>query len=453
MIRAEGAGRFMNTKAVALLVSSILAPAIYAHGQIDCTTSTKLVCELPTSSAVLAASVVSQKSQTSAAQAAAIASAQTVSRAVNSSIGTQLTQIPIPSGSVGVVSLQQKDNPLGVPYENLGPILTGRPDTVGRHRLFAGFSYQHFNFNSIDGISLKSLPVGFQFSQSVQVGNQPTDTQAISSSELNKVGFQLDQYVGLITYGLTSTTDVSIALPFNDVSLSAVSSNFKAYIYDQNSNQYQNASLPAGTTIPSSGTANGIGDVIVNIKQLLIGKEGLRPAVAAGLDIRFPTGDALNYLGSGAYGYNLHGLFEYRWKVSPHLKLGYQWNGRSELVTSTSNSAKSTTLPGGLQYDAGADYSVIRQVTIAVDVLGSQFVNSPSLSISALPLSPAPPASFTSLPTVVPVTTTYTTSNISGGVKYHASRHWTLYGNVLVPLNNAGLRSNLVPLGGISYNR
>jgi hypothetical protein len=453
MIRAHGAGGFMKTKAVVLLVSSILAPAIYAHGQIDCTTSTKLVCELPTSAAVLAASVVSQKGQTSAAQAAAIASAQSVSRAVNSSIGTQLTQLPIPSGSVGVVSLQQKDNPLGVPYENLGPILTGRPDTVGRHRLFAGFSYQHFNFTSIDGISLHSLPVGFQFSQTVQVGNQPTDTQTITSSELNKVGFQLDQYVGQVTYGLTSTTDVSVAIPFNDVSLSAVSSNFNAYIYDQNSSQYQNASLPAGTQIPSSGTANGIGDVIVNVKQLLIGKEGLRPAVSAGLDIRFPTGDALNYLGSGAYGYNLHGLFEYRWKVSPHLKVGYQWNGKSELVTSGSGSAKSASLPGGVQYDIGADYSLIRQITIAVDVLGSQFVNSPSLSISTLPFSQPLPSSFAPLSTVVPVTTTYTTSNISGGVKYHASRHWTLYGNVLVPLNNAGLRSNLVPLGGLSYNR
>ncbi len=447
----------MKTKAVVLLVSSILAPAIYAHGQIDCTTSTKLVCELPTSAAVLAASVVSQKGQTSAAQAAAIASAQSVSRAVNSSIGTQLTQLPIPSGSVGVVSLQQKDNPLGVPYENLGPILTGRPDTVGRHRLFcSGF----LQLPALQFLLLSTASVctayrsAFSFRRPSRSATSPPTRKPLPAANSNKVGFQLDQYVGQVTYGLTSTTDVSVAIPFNDVSLSAVSSNFNAYIYDQNSSQYQNASLPAGTQIPSSGTANGIGGRHrKRVKQLLIGKEGLRPAVSAGLDIRFPTGDALNYLGSGAYGYNLHGLFEYRWKVSPHLKVGYQWNGKSELVTSGSGSAKSASLPGGVQYDIGADYSLIRQITIAVDVLGSQFVNSPSLSISTLPFSQPLPSSFAPLSTVVPVTTTYTTSNISGGVKYHASRHWTLYGNVLVPLNNAGLRSNLVPLGGLSYNR
>jgi hypothetical protein len=174
--------------------------------------------------------------------------------------------------------------------------------------------------------------------------------------------------------------------------------------------------------------------------------------VAAGFDMRFPSGDALNYLGSGAYGYNLHGLFEYRWKVSPHFKVGYQWNGKSVLVQGASG--HSSSLPGGLQYDAGADYSVMRQVTLAVDVLGSQFVNSPTLIQNPITLTPTPSSvAPASLPSVLTNSTTYTTSNLSAGVKYHASRHWTLYGNVLFSLNNAGLRSDPVPLGGISYNR
>lgn len=442
----------MKARALVLLVSSICAPTIYAHGQITCTTDTQnLACVLPTSAAVLAASAVAQ-TQSQAAQDAAIAAARKVSNAVNSSIGTQLTQLPIPSGSVGVVSIQKAGYPLGVPYENLGPILTDRPDTVGKHRIFAGFSYQHFNFNAIDGISLGNLQVGFQNPQIVQIGNQPPDLQEVSSSESIKVRFQLDQYVGLATYGLTSTTDISIAVPYSNVSLSALSSNFKAYLYDSNSLQYQNVSLPAGTTISSSGTAHGIGDVIVNVKQELLGGEGRRPAIAAGFDVRFPTGDAVNYLGSGAYGYNLYGLFEYRRKVSPHFKMGYQWNSKSVLVTGPTNTEAS--LPGGLQYDVGADYSVFRRLTLAADVLGSQFVNSPSLVNSQLPFSPDLPTSgFPALDTVASTTTTYTTSNISAGAKFHLSRHWTLYGNVLVPLNNAGLRSDPVPLGGVSFNR
>jgi Putative MetA-pathway of phenol degradation len=440
----------MKAKALLLLVSSIGAPALCAYGQVDCTTSTKLVCELPTSAAVLAASVVSQPNQSSQAQAAAIQSARVVSNAVNSSIGTQLTQLPIPSGSVGVVSLQQPGNPLGVPYENLGPILSDRPDTVGRHRLFAGFSYQHFNFNAIDGIGLKDLPAGFMFSQTVQVGNQPSDIQTIYSSEENNVKFHLDQYVGLVTWGLTRTTDVSVAVPFSRVSLNVVSSNFQAYLFDTNSQQYQNETLAAGT-IPSSGSASGIGDVVVNVKQLLLGGEGRRPAVAVGADLRFPTGDSLNYLGSGAYGVNLHGLFEYRWKISPHFKVGYQWNSSSILVeTATKNS---NALPGGLQYAAGADYSIKRALTIAVDILGSQFVNSPSLSPTTLVAVAGTPALPSVLPTIESTSTTYTTANFSGGLKLHVAKHWTFYGNVLVPLKNVGLRSDPVPLAGIAFNK
>jgi len=444
----------MKAKTLILLASSICAPAIYAHGQISCTPASRnLACELPTSAAVLAASAVAQNNS-AAAQQAAITAALQVSNAVNSSIGTQLTQLPIPSGSVGVVSIQKAGYPLGVPYENLGPILTDRPDTVGKHRIFAGFSYQHFNFTEIDGIKLNNLQVGFQNSQTVQVGNQPPDLQEVSSSESNNVSFQLNQYVGLITWGLTRTTDVSIAVPFNDVSLAVQTSNFRAYLFDTNSNQYQNVSLPAGTTIASSGSASGVGDIIANVKQLLIGGDGRRPAVAAGFDVRFPTGDALNYLGSGAYGYNLYGLFEYRRKVSPHFKMGYQWNSKSVLVTDSQNTKKEASLPGGLQYDAGADYSVLRQVTLAVDFLGSQFVNSPSLVNSELPFAPPlPPTGFEPLPTVASTTTTYTTANFSAGVKFRPSRHWILYGNVLIPVNNAGLKSDPVPLGGIAFTR
>jgi hypothetical protein len=245
----------MKVKALMLLFSSICAPAICAYGQVgfNCATSKKLVCELPTSAAVVAASTVSPAIYTNA-----VTAATSVSTAINSSIGTQLTQLPIPSGSVGVVSLLKQGNPLGVPYENLGPILTGRPDTVGRKRLFAGFSYQHFDFNAIDGINLGKLPVGFTFSQTVQFPNQPPDNQTIFSSESTHVSFQLDQYVGLVTYGLTRTTDVSVAVPFNDVSLAVTTSDFQTYLYDSNRSQYENASLPAGTTIPTSGSANGI---------------------------------------------------------------------------------------------------------------------------------------------------------------------------------------------------
>ena len=432
----------MKAKKLLLFIAFVCVPTRYVSGQVSCVTSNKLVCELPITASTVAASAVGN--------ATALQNAQNVSAAINSSIGTQLTQLPIPSASVGTVSLQQAGNPFGVPFDNLGPVLTDRPDTVGRHRIFAGFSYQRFNFNAIDGINLSSLPVGYQFTQT-----NGTDTQTIYGSEVANINFHLNQYVGVATYGLTKTTDVSVVVPFNDVQLSVSTSNFQTYLYDSKANQYSNESLKAGTTIPTSGSSSGIGDVIISVKQMLLGQEGRPPAIAAGIDFRAPSGDALNYLGSGAFGFNLHGLFEYRWKLSPHLKLGYQWNGNSQLVNIFKPT--NTQLPGGLQYDAGADYRVIRQVTLAVDVLGSQFTNSQSLTKTPITLTPAPAANsgipVTSLQAVASAANTYSTANFSAGVKWRPSKHWIVYGNVLIPVNNVGLRSDPVPLGGISFNR
>lgn len=432
----------MKARTLLLFISFVGAPAFYAYGQVSCLTgapnSTKLVCELPVGASTVAASAVGQTT--------ALAAAKGVSAAINSSIGTQLTQLPVPSASVGLVNLQQAGNPFGVPFDNLGPVLTDRPDTVGKHRFFAGFSYQRFNFNAIDGIDLGSLPVGYVA--------QPTGSNlTIYGSETSNVDFHLNQYVGLVTYGLTKTTDVSVVVPINDVSLSVKSSDFKTYVFD--GNVYSDESRPASEgPIATSGSASGIGDVIVTVKQLLLGQEGRPPAVAAGADFRFPTGDALNYLGSGAYGFNLHGLFEYRWKLSPHLKLGYQWNTNSQLVNI--NAAPNTQLPGGLQYDAGGDYRVNRKLTVAADILGSQFVNTNSLVKFQNNLNPAPPANSSISASVIslnPTVKTYATANFSAGLKYRPFAHWIFYGNVLVPLNNVGLRSDPVPLVGISFNK
>lgn len=432
----------MKARNLAIFISLVCGSTAYSFAQVNCLVSNKLVCEVPTTATTVAAAAIG------AQNAQSNATIQSLSAAVNSSIGTQLTQLPVPSASVGTVSLQASGNPFGVPFDNLGPILTDRPDTVGKHRLFVGFSYQHFNFNAINGINLDALPVGYSISQPSQA--DPSDTQTIFGSEVGDVTFYLDQYVGVLTYGLTRTTDVTVVVPANNVTLNVTTSNFQTYLYDSKSGQYSDESQP-NKSIPTSGSASGIGDVTVRVKQMLMGQEGRRPAVSVDGDLRFPSGDALNYLGSGAWGFNLSGLFEYRWKVSPHAKIGYQWNSDSQLVNIFQS--PNTQLPGGVQYALGADYRVTRQLTLAADVLGSQFVNSKVLQPEALTLTPAPPSGIapTTLPSVIAQTNTYTTANFSVGAKWHPTRHFLFYGNVLIPINNVGLRSDPVPLAGMAF--
>ncbi len=430
----------MKITFVLLSIVLLLATRASLAQSTFCDTSTKLVCEFPVSGDSLSKATFGN---------AAIAPAITAATPINAAVAAQLTQLPIPSATVGIVSLRRKGSEVPAPFDNLGPVLIDRPDTVGRGNAFLSGSFQHFNFNALDGINLKALPVGFSYSGTVGA----SDRQVYFGSMVNNLSFALDQYVGVATVGVTATTDVSVIVPVNSVSLSVTASRPSAYVYDVPTGSYYNLSPPAGSSVTSTGTASGIGDVILNVKQMLIGQDHNRPAAAAGATFRFATGDSLNYLGSGAYGGSLYGLAEYRARLSPHFMVGYEWNTSSKMLDKLGSSVN--RLPGGLTYAVGADYRINTRLTVNTDILGMEFINTPYFTVESVPFSPAPSAN-SGIPSAYTMTSTpnssYATANFSGGLKFSLPRHILIYGNALVQLNNVGLRSDVVPLAGIAYS-
>jgi hypothetical protein len=447
-------------KAKRFLQSALLAfgLAAAAHGQIACPAASSvairesLVCVLPLTSADLGA-----------AGATATALQNSLVTPFNAAFATQLTQLPVPTGTVGTVLLKDKNDPYGHSFDNLGPILTDRPETVGKGHLYAGFSYQHFDFDKIDTLNLSAFNIGYTYQQ-ISSSNS-SDLQTVYRAFANDISFQLDQYVALATLGVTQRTDISVVVPFNSVSVTATGKNFVGYLYDSVLNQWITEQFTSTSAQTNTGSASGIGDVTVSFKQMLHGtrNEGTPTAVSVGAAFRFPTGDALDYLGSGAYGVNAYGIFSYRSgksRVSPHLKLSYQWNSRSVLVNPSTTTKTNYKLPGGAQYDGGADIKLFRTLTFAADLLGSQFDNTPSYNPETLSLtqtavigqsSPAAPPVAT-LPGVSVSNNTYSTANLSTGFKWQPHAGLLLMGNVTIPVNNAGLHSNPVPLFGIAYN-
>jgi hypothetical protein len=78
------------------------------------------------------------------------------------------------------------------------------------------------------------------------------------------------------------------------------------------------------------GHASGAGDVTVRMKQVV--RKGQTHGLALGLDLRLPTGDERNLLGTGAAGVQPFAAWSADYQtVSPHVNLGYQWNGSSVL--------------------------------------------------------------------------------------------------------------------------
>ena len=83
---------------------------------------------------------------------------------INEAVGIQVSQLPLASPSSGITFSFDKVTKLETPStdESLGPVLGERAGTIGRRKLFLGFSYQYFNFSSIDGRDINNIPTVLQ---------------------------------------------------------------------------------------------------------------------------------------------------------------------------------------------------------------------------------------------------------------------------------------------------
>ncbi|MGA7314403.1 MAG: transporter [Silvibacterium sp.] len=435
----------MKKRTLQLLLLSCIS-SMGAMGQIDCSTSTKLVCQIPFSTGVLNRA------------GSSVTGANSVAAGFNSAIATQVSQLPLASSSSGTVVLISN----GVPqtYNNLGPILTDRASTVGKHHLFLSFTASQFVFTDIDGIPLGNVPFSYSAvgcPSSVPPSQCTVTTPGSSTVSIKEdldIHFKINQYVAIATYGVMDKLDVSMVLPIERVSIGTSSFDTQEFIVDNTSNVGQGP-FP-GQPISSRGIASGIGDILFAAKYIVKSEE--RGTFSVGLNMRTPTGDARNYLGSGAWGTNPYAVFSYVSRVSPHVRLGYQWNSETELNPNLVRPGSNLALPGGLQYDVGADWAWTKKLTVAGDLMGNQYLNAPRLTPSSTTLTyentlaaQPPPTTTVHLGTVTSISSSYWINDISTGVKWNPYRELILTGNVLFQLNNVGMRSRPTPLVGISY--
>jgi hypothetical protein len=427
----------MKRRIVELLLIATFASSA-ALGQINCSSgpaAQKLVCEFPFATGVLTTDSALGGSATGSNTALQLATG------INISIATQVSQLPLASASAGTVVLYHA----GVPetFNNLGPILTDRAQTIGLHHVFIGFTASQFVFTDIDGISLSKLPFGYV--QTAYVPGTHTVLSNTYTTENTNLKFRIDQFIGVATLGLTDKMDLTVIVPAERVSLGATTFGSESYIVSaDNVIVYGPYSTP-GTYSP--GTASGVGDINFIVKSELW--RGEHATASAAMQVRAPSGDDLNYLGSGAWGFNPYFIYSYLWKVSPHAKVGYQWNTASELNNPTNKVGGNLNLPGGVQYDVGADWAWTKRLTVAGDLLGNQYLNTPRLVTTTSTLTTT--TGTLNLASSVSGNSSYSINNLSAGLKLNPVGNLVLSGNVLFQLNNNGLRARPTPLLGLSY--
>ncbi len=441
-------------------------------------------------------------------------------------ISRQANLLPIASPSSGVVLVYDKSiNSFTTATDSLGPVLGERAETVGRHHLFVGFSYQFFNFDKLDGINLNNFPAVLTHTDD-NMDNSPKGGPAVTCSitgtqnlggcafvrdridTANSISLKVNQYTSYVTFGLTKRIDVSMVIPIENVRLSLSSvativpgtngfitpapgspdstsanqnltgTNGPPYFFHLWKNcpntspasgfsgldpsclnhTFPDAAFAGGGPAPAN-SATGIGDVVARVKWNAW--EGERAGFAAGMDVRFPTGDALNYLGSGSYGFKPFAVFSYRARISPHVLVGYEWNTDSVTAGDLTTTAKGS-LPNDFTYTVGADAKILRWLTGSFDIVGQRVFGADTVSeVSQSFLANCGSCLVNANPNTVSLqslqsnpNTSYNITNASVGVKariFPKVTRLVFTANLLVRLDDGGLGSKPAPLFGLGY--
>ena len=349
----------------------------------------------------------------------------------NETFAIQIGQLPLATPASGFIFTFDKQNGVyKASQESFGPLLAQRMETIGRHKVYVAFTYQWFSFSNIDGNDLKHVPIVFSFpaAQGAQVVTQ-TD---------NRIDTKVHQYVAFGTFGLSDRVDISIAVPFERVSMGVTSKGTEF-----------STTTPATVSFTQylAGASSGPGDIVLAGKGTLLKRE--KYGLAVGGELRLPSGDEQNFLGSGAVGIKPYIVAARRGKFAPHLNLSYQWNSTSALAIG--QNGREDSLPGAFGYVLGADMGLSKNFTVTADWVGQHFFDAPRISTprSVTATVNGQPATFSS---VVQINSGYNVDNLALGVKANPWHNLLLIGNVSIKLNDGGLRATIVPLVGVSYS-
>jgi hypothetical protein len=364
----------------------------------------------------------------------------------NVAFATQLITVPFPSPASGYT--YHFDESLGVfarSTQSFGPILTDRAETIGKGKLTFGFTYQNYTFDQMEGVPLDSIPAVFTHDDA-ELGGGRSDIVITQ----NSIHARVSRFIAFLNYGVGDRVDVSAAIPVIDTKLSATSDARIDRIGTSGNPLIHFYSEPGGVVGDTrryqvSDEATGLGDVLLRLKGTAV--KSRRSALGLLVDVRFPTGDEENLLGSGAWG--IKPTFTLSWslgKVSPHVNLGYQWNGKSVLAGDIATKTKAD-LPDQFIYAGGFDVGVSKAVTLAFDFLGQRVSDSPRFFEATFVA-----ADGTTFPNVGFKRGAFNLYDAAAGLKLNVVGRLLLDANVLFKLNDAGLRDNVSPLVAFEYS-
>lgn len=371
-------------------------------------------------------------------------------RLMNIALTSQLTALPLPSPASGFT---YKFDPATGTFvrstRSFGPILADRGETIGRGRIALGTNLQVFTFDRLDGVSLSDVPAIFRHDN-----YKTTAGRSDVIATRNTIDASVTQFTGALTFGVTDRIDISAAVPVIRTRIALLSNATIQRVgtgTDLGVHYFLDPAAPGGHGTShqfySSGSAAGIGDIVLRGKATVI-REGDR-SLAAGVDLRVPTGDERNLLGSGALGFRPFAAFSTTLgATAPHVNVSYQWNGNSVLAGDVRDDIKAD-MPDQFQYAVGTDVSVNSHVSLVFDLLGQRFIKSPRLS--TFDFVADGPAGSANLQDLRFDTSSFWTTSGSAGLKANVATRLLINFNLRFSIGSAGLTDRITPLIGLEW--
>jgi hypothetical protein len=313
-------------------------------------------------------------------------------------------------------------------------------------------NYQHGTWDRIDGRDLSGgeLPLYLVHEDTNRDGS---NTNLFFEGDLIAADLAIDlttdTTVLLANYGVSERFDVGVAVPFVSIDMNAsitasveniatVTTPAPIHFFEDGSTSH---------TYFESRSASGIGDVLLRGKWNFL--RGASASAALGTDVRLPTGDEEDLLGSGATQVKLYGVVGGSpGRFSPRASFGYTFSSGGSDFTGD--------LPDELNYTAGFDLAVHPRFTIAADFVGRTLLDANELVLQSRTYQ------FTQRndPTLRSVErsqvgTQQTNKGLylaSVGVKINPAGRLLLVGNVLIAVGDGGLQDSVTPVFGIDYS-
>ena len=365
----------------------------------------------------------------------------------NVALVSQLTALPLPSPASGFTyAFDSATGTFRRTTRSFGPILSERADTIGKGRLSVGFNYQ---YSLSTRSTVWTCPPCPRCSPTT-IGNSAAAVWT-SSPRRTRSKRRLHSGPARSRTGLTDRIDVSLALPVVRTTLSVLSNAQIQRIgtVDPAVHFFEDPTARGGfgdrKQFSGQGSASGVGDMIVRVKANGF-REGSR-ALAVGLDLRLPTGDEKDLLGSGAFGVKPFAALSSSFgRLSPRANIAWQWNGQSVLANDVRQNLKGD-LPDQLLYVLGTDVGVNDRVSLAIDLLGQHVFDTPLLSARPFVANSAG-LTFDDI--------TFRTGSIdavagSAGMKVNVAPHLLVNFNLRFHIAGGGLKDRLTPLIGLEF--